>query len=85
MIDLADIRDDNGLYAESNTWYMVTFLGFTLAISIIVVMMVLTSNFKLDFLLDLRSMATTYLHNVPNIMATLISSIFLTPKVIMSG
>ena len=60
---------------------MIQFLFVTLAISVIGVRTLLTSNFKFDFLLDLIEMATNYLKHVP----TMISSIFLTPKVIMSG
>ena len=47
--------------------------------------MVLTSNFKFDLLLKLRSMVTTYLHNVPTMMDPPLSSIFLIPKVISPG
>ena len=64
---------------------MITFIGNALSISIIGAMMVLTSNSKFYFLLYLRSMSKNYLHNVPTIGDLLLSSIFLTPKVIMSG
>ena len=47
-------------------------------------MTVLTINFTSYLMLDLRSMTTAYLQNVPTTMAWLLSIIFLTPKVIMS-
>ena len=64
---------------------MINFLYRALETSIIGVMTVITSNFIFDLLLYLISIATTYLNNVPTMMTPLLSSIFLTPKVIISG
>ena len=64
---------------------MIKVIGVTLVISIIEFMTVIKSKFIFNFLLDLISMGKTYLHNVPTMMAPLISQIFLTPKVIISG
>ena len=82
MISLADDSDKKCQYAEAHTCYMITFLVSSPPFSIIGFMMVLTSKFKIYFLFDLTSMSTTYLHNVPNMMAQLLFSIFLTPKMI---
>ena len=64
---------------------MITFLGSALSIYIIGVMTVLTINFTFDLFLDLSSMEITFLHNIPTMTDPLLSLIFVTPKVIMSG
>ena len=64
---------------------MIIFLCNSLAISIIGVMTVITSHFAFNFLFDLIPMTNTYIHNVNTMTDLFLSSIFLTPKVIMSG
>ena len=83
MTEFTDGRDEKWQCADSHTWCMITFLDCALAISIIRVIMMLTSDFIFDFLLDLISMAKTYLRSVPTMTALLLSFFLMMSKVMM--